>query len=69
MERAILWPLKIAITEKFKSQFQFAQHMGEHESTVSRVVRGAHELDQEDQRAWAEALGENYEALFCERKP
>ena len=65
MEKAIVWPLKMAITEKFKSQFRFAQHLGEHESTVSKVVRGAHELDQEKRKRWAEALGvDNCRALF-----
>jgi hypothetical protein len=65
MERPIVWPLKIAITDKFKSQFRFAQHLGEHESTVSKVIRGAQDLGEGKKKAWAEALGvENYKALF-----
>lgn len=48
--------LKIAIIKKFGSQADFAFKMHEHESTVSRVVRGRRPLSPEQKMVWAKAL-------------
>ncbi len=48
--------LKGRIVEKFGSQFEFARAIGEHESVVSRVVRGRLPLDPEKQKKWAGVL-------------
>jgi plasmid maintenance system antidote protein VapI len=49
--------LKAKIVEKFGHQFTFAQAIGEHEGTVSRIINGKRTLDQDRQKRWAEALG------------
>lgn len=57
--------LKGKIVEKFGSQFEFARFIGEHESIVSRVLRGHHTLAVRDRVKWAQALGyDDAEKLF-----
>lgn len=58
--------LKLAILEKFPSQADFAQSIGEHESLVSRIIRGRRQLDPEKQREWAKALNSTPGELFNE---
>lgn len=48
--------LKEKIVNEYGSQFMFALFMNEHESKISRVVRGQHDLPLEDRKRWAEAL-------------
>ncbi len=49
-------PLKLAILERFNSQADFAAKIGEHESTVSRVVRGRRKLSPEEAKVWKKTL-------------
>lgn len=57
--------LKGKIVEKFGTQFEFSKTINEHESNISRVVRGRRKLSQEDKKLWLDALGgELTEALF-----
>jgi ribosome-binding protein aMBF1 (putative translation factor) len=48
--------LKARIIEKFGSQWEFAKAIEEHESTVSRVIRGRQSLSENERRKWATAL-------------
>ena len=43
--------------------------VNQHESNVSRVIRGRLELCEEDKKAWADALGEELVNLFDSRAP
>lgn len=57
--------LKGKIVEKYGSQIEFARVLGEHESIVSRVVRGHRDLDPEERTRWANMLGfDDPERLF-----
>ncbi len=57
--------LKGAIVTRFGSQFNFAHALGEHESTVSRIIRGRVQIDDTTKRKWAHALGiKNHKRLF-----
>ena len=56
--------LKGKIVEKFGTQYEFSKIINEHESNVSRVVRGRRELSQADQKIWAEVLGAELKDLF-----
>ena len=56
--------LKGKIVEKFGTQFEFSKTINEHESNISRVIRGRRELSQEDQKMWAEVLGAESAGLF-----
>lgn len=49
--------LKGKIVERYGSQFEFARSIGEHESVVSRVIRGRHTLAVHERVKWAKALG------------
>lgn len=49
--------LKAKIVERFGSQTEFAKAVREHESIVSRVIRGHHGLTADERRRWAIALG------------
>ena len=55
------YPLRLAILRAFNSQSDFAFEISEHESTVSRVLRGRKKLSQEKASIWLETLG-------CDRK-
>ncbi len=48
--------LKARIIEKFGSQADFAQAVGNFEPVISRVIRGRTFLSDEDQIRWAELL-------------
>lgn len=48
--------LKARIIQLFGSQFEFARAVGEHEATVSRVIRGRRDLSLEERMRWAIAL-------------
>jgi hypothetical protein len=56
--------LKGKIVECFGSQFEFARTIGEHESVVSRVIRGHCELDQVRREKWAKVLETDVKRLF-----
>ena len=51
--------LKGKIVERFGTQFEFARAIGEHESIVSRVIRGRHIMTVDCRKKWAQALGCN----------
>ena len=60
--------LKGAIVTRFGSQFNFARTIGEHEATVSRIIRGRFQIDDATKRKWANALGiDDYEKLFRDK--
>ena len=48
--------LKAKIIERFGSQADFAQAIGEDESLVSRVVRGRRELSEDKKLKWSKIL-------------
>jgi transcriptional regulator with XRE-family HTH domain len=48
--------LKFAILKKFRSQADFAEAVGVHESNASRVVRGRKKLKPEQAKEWATIL-------------
>jgi len=56
--------LKARIIERFGSQFDFSQAIHEHESLVSKVIRGRRKLSLEDKKKWAKALKCNPVELF-----
>ena len=56
--------LRKKIKEQFDSQIAFAFHLGEHDSLVSKVVRGWKTLPPERQEKWAEALEADCKELF-----
>jgi hypothetical protein len=48
--------LKFVILKQFNSQADFSQAVGEHESKVSRVIRGRRKLSGKEAKTWAKAL-------------
>jgi hypothetical protein len=48
--------LKLKIIEKYGGQWRFAPAVDEHESVISKVIRGRKELSNEKKRIWAKAL-------------
>ncbi|MBC8180361.1 XRE family transcriptional regulator [candidate division KSB1 bacterium] len=56
--------LKALIILKFGSQFEFARAIREHESIVSKVIRGRKTLTPEAQRLWAKKLGCSPGSIF-----
>ena len=60
--------LKGKIVERFGSQFEFARAIGEHESIVSRVIRGHHTMTVEGRKKWAQVLGCNDADSLFEHK-
>jgi hypothetical protein len=56
--------LRKKIKEQFSSQVAFAFHLGEHDSLVSKVVRGWITLPPDKQKKWAKALEARPEELF-----
>jgi plasmid maintenance system antidote protein VapI len=56
--------LKGRIVERFGSQYEFARAVHEHESNVSKVIRGRRELGEKDKKLWATVLGEEPADLF-----
>jgi DNA-binding transcriptional regulator YdaS (Cro superfamily) len=57
--------LKAKIIERFGSQFVFSQELGVHESEVSKIIRGRHQLSPEKKERWCSVLGCN-ETIFDE---
>lgn len=49
--------LKARIVERFGSQWKFAQAVKDHESNISKVIRGRKRLKPEIQKRWAKVLG------------
>lgn len=60
--------LKAKIVERFGTQFEFARVIGEHESIVSRVIRGRHTMTVDGRIKWAQALGCNDADSLFEHK-
>ena len=58
--------LKGRIVERFGTQFEFSKAVDEHESNISRVIRGRRELAEEDKKIWADVLGSDLTDLFDE---
>jgi len=58
--------LKFRILEKYRSQADFAQKLGEHESRISRVIHGRSKLSDFEKRAWANALDCQLREIFPE---
>jgi plasmid maintenance system antidote protein VapI len=58
--------LKLKILENFPTQADFAQSIGEHESFVSKIIRGRRELETNKQIKWAKALNSTPKELFNE---
>lgn len=56
--------LRLKIVERFGNQTEFSAAIGEHDSVVSRVIRGRQMIGEEKQARWAEALGCPVEELF-----
>lgn len=56
--------LKIKIIEAFRTQADFALSVSEHESFVSRVLRGRQHLSEEKKERWSKALGCKTDKLF-----
>lgn len=59
--------LKAKIIEHFGSQFGFAQVIEEHETIVSRVVRGHRSLSNDQKRHWAKELKCAVDEIFPEQ--
>lgn len=60
--------LKARMTEIYGGQWRFAQAAGEHESVVSKVIRGRRELSPEKRRHWAELLKCKPREIFTDGK-
>lgn len=58
--------LKAAIIRKFGAQHKFAKFIDERESTISGVVQGRVNLDDEQKKVWAKAIGGRVKKLFPE---
>jgi transcriptional regulator with XRE-family HTH domain len=56
--------LKGKIITKFGTQCEFARAIHEHESVVSKILRGRRELGEKDKKLWATVLGEEPADLF-----
>ncbi len=56
--------LLMAIREKGLTQKQFAKLVGDPETSISRVVRGYFNLDDQRKRRYAEALGKRVADIF-----
>ena len=56
--------LKLKIMQVYRTQADFAQHVGTDDTLVSRIVRGRRKLDANNQQKWAAALGCEPSELF-----
>ena len=56
--------LKLRILKKFRTQWEFSQSVGMHESDVSRVISGRRRLDPDTQVKWAKVLGCKTKEIF-----
>ena len=48
--------LRVEIFKKFRTQCDFADAAGEHDTFVSMVINGRRQLDAERQKKWAKVL-------------
>lgn len=58
------WKLKEKIIDKFGTQSDFAQALNNADGVVSKVVRGRRDLDQAEQKRWADLLEADVGDLF-----
>lgn len=56
--------LRLRVLARFGSQADFAQYIGQSESSISRVLRGRRELSLAERKTWAGALGYPASELF-----
>lgn len=56
--------LKLKIIEKYGGQWKFAAAVGEHESSVSKVMRYQRPLPESKKKIWARALKCRIEEIF-----
>ena len=56
--------LKFKILEKYRTQADFAQKLGNHESKISRVIQGRQILSDLEKRTWANALNCSPKDIF-----
>ena len=56
--------LKVRVLKKFRTQWEFSQAVGMHESDVSRVIAGRRELKPDVQVKWAKVLGCKTKEIF-----
>jgi transcriptional regulator with XRE-family HTH domain len=57
--------LKARILERFGSQTDFSEEVGQHESFISKVVRNRREPSQETKEHWASILNCEVKDIFC----
>lgn len=57
-------PLKARIIEVFGTQADFAEAIEDHESNISRVIRGRKALSKKEQKHWADILRCTPENIF-----
>lgn len=56
--------LKGEIVKHYGSQYKFAHAIGWHESSVSQVIRGRLNINDQTKQKWADALGADADTLF-----
>ena len=56
--------LKARIVERFGTQADFAQEIGEYQTVVSEVIRGRRQLSDYKELEWAMALGCRPQEIF-----
>ena len=59
--------LKQRIMEKFRTQYDFADHVQMHYSAVSMVLNNRRKLSGEKKELWAKTLGCSVEDIFGEK--
>lgn len=60
------WTLKEIISDRYRTQSDFANAIKRPETVVSKVVRGRRALPAEERQRWADALGVDADRLFGE---
>ena len=60
------YPLQVEIKKQFGTQWRFAQAVGVHESMVSKVIRGARPLSDDEKKTWAKTLQRKKDDLFAQ---
>lgn len=63
------WKLKSQIVEKYGTQADFAQAVGEDDSFISRIVRGRRKLSPDKAEAWSKLLDLAREDLLDNSPP
>ena len=59
-------PLRLKIFEVCGGQWRFAQLVGVHESTISKMVRCQRPVPPETRKKWAKVLGCRVEDIFSD---